>query len=84
MSDGTIFVDDRESTLGGVDSSLRELAAAKGIVWYYREHPGGESPPAAGQVIQLVIANHLPISFSTKPDFSDVVDPRTGVSRPRT
>lgn len=60
------------------------VAAAKnnGIVWYYRENPAGEPPPASSQVIQMIIDNKLPISMSTKPDFSDYVDDN-GHSKPR-
>jgi hypothetical protein len=52
------------------------------VVWYHRENPASE-PPSQGQaVIQLIIKHQLPVSMSTKPDFSDYVDDK-GVSRPR-
>ena len=42
-----------------------------------------QAPPPQGQaVIQLIIKHQLPVSMSTKPDFSDYVDDK-GVSRPR-
>lgn len=69
----------------GPDQLALELAKAKtkqGAVWYYRENAAGEPPPASMQVIQMVIDNKLPISMSTKPDFSDYVD-ENGNSAPR-
>lgn len=41
-----------------------------------------EPPPPGTAVIQLIIKHQLPVSMSTKPDFSDYVDDK-GVSRPR-
>jgi hypothetical protein len=52
------------------------------VVWYHRENPAGEPPPQGTAVIQLIIKHRLPVSMSTKPDFSDYVDDK-GVSRPR-
>ena len=43
-------------------------------VLYYREAAGGEPAPQSMEVIKLVVKHKLPISMSTKPDFSDVVD----------
>ena len=50
---------------------------------YYRENPAQEPPPSAMAAVKLVIKYRLPVSFSSKPDFSDTVDPSTGVSRLR-
>ncbi len=75
--------------LNGVEIGLndleREFASAKsnsGVVWYYRENPENEPPPVGSKIIKMVIDNRLPISLSTKPDFSDTVD-ENGVSKPR-
>ncbi len=43
-------------------------------VHYYRE--GRASPPQSMEVMKLVVKHKVPISMSTKPDFSDVVDPK--------
>ena len=75
--------------LNGAEVSPNELSAAfakaakdSGTVWYYRENAEGEPPPASRQVIQMVIDHKLPISMSTKPDFSDYVD-ENGKPMPR-
>ncbi|PWQ98086.1 hypothetical protein [Leucothrix arctica] len=67
--------------LGGVAVKPSELITAldkaqkiKGSVWYYRENPETEPPPSASQVIQMIIERKLPITMSTKPDFSNYVD----------
>jgi hypothetical protein len=73
--DGTVFYEGRPTTLEGLRTSLAELRAQQGVVWYYREAAATEPPPQAMAVIQLVIAHRLPISMSTMPDFSDVVGP---------
>ena len=72
--------------LNGQDSSLptieTELKNTKGVVWYFRENPQSEPPPEAMAVIELVVKYKLPISMSSKPDFSDYID-ENGNSKPR-
>jgi hypothetical protein len=65
-----------------LSAALATAAKEKGTVWYYRENPAGEPPPASTQVMQMVIDNKLPLSLSTKSDFSDYVD-ENGNSKPR-
>jgi len=67
--------------LGGIAVRPSELVAAldeakekNGTVWYYRENPSAEPPLSATQVMQMIIDRKLPITMSTKPDFSDYVD----------
>jgi hypothetical protein len=52
------------------------------MVWYYREAGKDDPPPQAMQVMKLIIDNRLPISISTKPDYSDVLLP-DGTTQPR-
>jgi hypothetical protein len=61
---------------------LKKLKADNGAVWYHRQKPAREPPPQGTAVIQLIIKHQLPVSMSTRPDFSDYVDEK-GVSRPR-
>jgi hypothetical protein len=74
---GEISFDGARTTLEALRTSLADLRARHGVVWYHRETAGapGDAPPEAMAVIQLVIAHRLPISMSTTPDFSDVVRP---------
>src|SRR5215471_16272904 len=82
LADGTIQVEGRPATIDELDAALSRAKEANGQVWYYREAAKGEAPPLARQVIQRVAALKLPISLSSKPDFSDWVDAK-GVSHPR-
>jgi hypothetical protein len=74
LSSGKVLLNGKATTLAALDTALSALAASKGVVWYYREAADAAEPPAAAtQVIELVIKHRLPISMSTKPDFSDAV-----------
>ena len=79
---GAIALNGKRTTLAALDEEFKRLKAQSGVVWYHRENPASEPHPNATAVVQLVIKYQLPVSMSTKPDFSDYVD-QTGVSRPR-
>jgi len=82
LQSGKILADGAEISLANLDSRLTQLETQKGVVWYYREAAQGEPPPIAMEVMQLVVKHRLPISMSSKPDFSDAID-ANGQSRPR-
>jgi hypothetical protein len=84
LASGSLQLNGEPTTLEELKAELSRLRSEKGEVWYWREQPTGEPPPIALQVLQLVTEAQLPISFSSKADFSDVLDLRTGESRPRT
>ena len=62
---------------------LADLKGTNVVVWYYRE--GSESDPTDAQfeVLKAIVDNQLPISLSSKEDFSDYVG-ADGRSYPRT
>ena len=81
LASGAVLVDGQPVALDRLDGMLRELKAGKGTVWYFRE--AAANPEAVGlQVMKLVSEHRLPVSMSTRPDFSDYVDAR-GISHPR-
>jgi biopolymer transport protein ExbD len=82
MANGAVLLDDKPVSVEAVDERLAELEKVKGVVWYYREVTGAEPPPVAMEIMKLVVKHGLPITMSTKPDFSDAVDGH-GVSQPR-
>jgi hypothetical protein len=82
MADGALYLDGQPASLVAVDKRLNQLAKENGAVWYYRESFQAEPPPSATQVIKLMIKYRLPITMSSKPDFSDTID-SNGVSHPR-
>ena len=74
LSSGKILLNGHESDLRGIEAEFKRLKEVKGGVWYYRENAQAKPKPQAMAIIQLIIANKLPVSMSTKPDFSDYVD----------
>jgi len=79
---GAVLLDGEPISLDGLGTKLEGLKADRPVVWYHREAAEGEPPPEAMQVMKLVVDKQLPISLSSKADFSDYVD-RKGVSHPR-
>jgi hypothetical protein len=69
--------------LSEIEAEFARLKKVGGAVWYYRESPESEPPANAMAVVKLVVKYKLPISMSSKPDFSDYVD-ESGQSHPRT
>jgi hypothetical protein len=82
LASGKILVEGKESSLPAVKQALEKATKENATVWYYRENPSAEPPPQAMEVVKLIIANKLPVSFSSKPDFSDYIDEK-GRSQPR-
>lgn len=82
LTSGRVLVNDMESSLSEIKKALGNAKSEKVAVWYYRESSRGEPPPQAMEVLKLVIENDLPISMSSKPDFSDYIDEK-GQSHPR-
>jgi len=82
LASGAILLDGQPADLEQLDGALERVKQHHGQVWYYRESGGVQPPPAGLAVIQLVMRHKLPISLSSKADFSDWVDGK-GVSHPR-
>jgi hypothetical protein len=83
LSDGTLLVDGEACSLDQLSERLERVEAGNSAVWYYRENAGDPEPPAiAFQALDVVMRRRIPISLSSKPDFSDVIDDK-GISRPR-
>jgi hypothetical protein len=82
LSSGSLLLDGNPAPFSHLEPALETLKAANGCVWYYRESASSEPPPEAVQALQLIVQHKLPITFSSKPDFSDFVDLK-GVPHPR-
>ena len=83
LASGVLLLNGQQADLASIEAEFKRLQAMDGGVWYYRENPRAEPTPQALSVIKLVIQYRLPISLSSKPDFSDYVDEQ-GQSHPRT
>jgi hypothetical protein len=79
---GAVSFDGVAITIDALQQKLGDLKKRDGVVWYYREAGRDEPPSQAVQVMKLIIDEGLPISMSTKPDYSDVLLP-DGTTRPR-
>jgi len=75
LADGSVTVDGSPATVDSVRVSLKRLAEQNGVVWYYREAPDTKAPREATEVMEAVIANRIPISLSSRPDYSDALGP---------
>jgi hypothetical protein len=82
LASGRLLMNGKETSLSEIKKALGKAKDDRGPVWYYRENPQSEPPPQAMEVVKLIIANNLPVSFSSKPDFSDYIDEK-GQSQPR-
>jgi hypothetical protein len=82
LKNGLILVDGKPTAMEELDKLLAIHAAKNGSVWYYREAGQEEPLPHAIEAFQLIIKHRLPISMSSKPDFSDSID-MNGNSQPR-
>jgi hypothetical protein len=82
LASGKILLDGKEATVSEARRALERTKAKRGTVWYYREHGKGEAPPEAIELFKLMVENKLPISLSSKADFSDYLD-EEGHSHPR-
>jgi len=71
--DGRITLNGKAVPIATLHSAFADLAKGHGVVWYYREAAAAEPHPNAMLVVQEIVGAGLPISMSTKPDFSDVV-----------
>ena len=86
LHDRTILLDNKPDALSDIAVHFSTAAKAHGMVWYYRNVSA--TPTPAGErsidaVIDLVAKYKLPITMSTRPDYSDYVDMRDGQAHPR-
>lgn len=79
---GAIRVDGSLATLVQLEAVREHLKASDGVVWFYREKAVGKEPPEIMKVIRFFLDHGVPMSLSSRPDFSDYVD-RKGRSHPR-
>ena len=73
--DGRITLNGRAVSIEEIRGAFAELSRNGGAVWYYREAADSEPHPNAMLVVEAIVNARLPVSMSTKSDFSDVVLP---------
>ena len=82
LSSGVVLLDGKPIEQDRLQEVLKDAKSKNAIVWYYGQPSPAGAPPQAAIVIDLIAKNKLPISFSSKPDFSDSLDPK-GIAHPR-
>lgn len=82
MKNGDILINGNKSNLKQLKEEFIKLQEKKGEVWYYREAGEGEPPAIIYKVMDILAECKLPITFSSKPDYSDYVG-EDGISHPR-
>lgn len=82
LADGKLLLNGSLADLPVIEAEFQRIKKSQGAIWYYRENPQAEPPPQAMAVIKLVIQYGLPVSMSSKSDFSDYID-GNGRSLPR-
>lgn len=80
---GDIIINNKEKVVfEELKTMLLRLKNEGGSVWFYREASEFQPNERAMDVFDFIIENKLPISLSSKPDFSDYIDEK-GNSLPR-
>jgi hypothetical protein len=82
LESGAILLDGQPIDASQLEVRLSQADRSKDQVLYYKEGLTQLNSRESEAIVKLVIEHRLPISFSTKPDFSDYVD-RFGQSHPR-
>lgn len=80
FSDGRLMLDGKPVTPAELAASMDAAPAGDSVIWYYRENAAGEAPPITAQVMKLITERRLPVRLSTKPDFSDTIQPQPAAS----
>lgn len=80
LESGTVLLDGKTVGLAELAAALNEADPAQAVVRYHRENPSGTPPPQATEVMRLITAHRLPVSFSTQPNFSDPVELTSGTA----
>jgi hypothetical protein len=94
LASDALLLNGEPTDLDRLDQALAAAKAANAVVYYHRETPpAGASPKSTEvlnkatevlnmEVLKLVVKHQLPVTLSTRPDFSDYVD-GNGVPHPR-
>lgn len=83
-ADGVVTLDGHSISMDDLRSELAKHKTRKGVVWLYKQNnKRGEPHPKALEAQQIIVEARCPISLSDKEDFSTVLSPSDGQSRPR-
>lgn len=81
LAGGELRLDGKAVSLDELDRALEKLPK-NGTIWYFRENPLEEPTAQAMATLERVMRHRLPISFSSRADYSDYIDDQ-GLAHPR-
>lgn len=81
LASGELRLDGKAISLDELDRALAKLPE-DGVIWYFRENPLEEPTAQAMATLEHLMQRRLPISFSSRADYSDYIDDQ-GVAHPR-
>lgn len=81
-ADGTITLDGKVISIEKLREEFAAAAGTEPVVWLYRADSPEGRPEESRLVFQAITENLFPISFTSEPDFSTVVD-HDGNVKPR-
>ena len=86
LADGSVRVNGGPVALDDLANALAQQKRNAKVVFYYREagagEPNGAQAKAVATAMTSIMSLGMPVSLSSKPDFSDSID-ADGRSRPR-
>lgn len=82
LADGSLLLNGEHANLEQIEKAFISLQKERGMVWYYRDPSLSEPPKQAFAVLDLVGKYSLPITLSSKPDYSVYIG-SDGKSHPR-
>lgn len=74
LASGKLLLNGSPVEWAAIEAEFQRIRKFQGAVWYYCENPQAEPPPQVVAVIKLVVQYGLPVSMSSKPDFTDYID----------
>ena len=75
LANGGLLLDGTPITFDALSDALAQAAKEGAAVWYYRESAEAQPPAAAMDVLKLITDHRLPVTLSSRPDFSAAATP---------
>ena len=71
---GLITADGKNISLNNLDTTLKNLKANNGIVYYSRDNAAEDPPEESMQVMELIVKYSLPVKLYTDKTFTQIIE----------
>jgi|KBSSwiStaDraftv2_1062776.scaffolds.fasta_scaffold41933_2 biopolymer transport protein ExbD len=71
---GLITADGKNISLNNLDTTLKNLKANNGIVYYSRDNAAEDPPKESMQVMELIVKYSLPVKLYTDKTFTQIIE----------